>query len=83
MTTGYVPVRKSSLSVPEVKAASETPLYKIGLAQLADSWAYWHFDEMGTMDLLIGQALERLEKGKQTPSEAMSSSVAELKKEME
>ncbi len=83
MATGYVPVRKSSVNVPSVKAVSETPLYKIALAQLKDSWAYWHFNEMGTMDLLIGQALERLEKGKQQPAEAMTASVAELKAEMQ
>jgi sn-glycerol 3-phosphate transport system substrate-binding protein len=82
MATGYVPVRKSSMEVPAVKAVANNPLYKVALAQLADSWAYWHFNEMGTMDLLIGQALERLEKGKQSPAEAMKSSVTELKNEM-
>jgi sn-glycerol 3-phosphate transport system substrate-binding protein len=82
MATGYVPVRKSSMDVPAVKAVAETPLYKVALAQLKDSWAYWHFNEMGTMDLLIGQALERLEKGKQGPAETLAASVTELKNEM-
>ncbi len=83
LSTGYVPVRKSILDLPQTKKAmADLPLNKIAFGQLKDAWAYWHFDEMGTMDLLIGQMLERLEKGKQGPAEALKASVAELVDEM-
>ncbi len=83
LSTGYVPVRKSILDLAQTKKLlAELPLNRIAFGQLNDAWAYWHFDEMGTMDLLLGQMLERLEKGRQGPAEALKASVAELLDEM-
>jgi sn-glycerol 3-phosphate transport system substrate-binding protein len=83
LASGYLPIRKSGLELPETKkAVTENPLYKVAFDQLKDSSAYWHFDEMGTMDQMIGAALEKIEKGGLTPDNAMKSLTADLKKEM-
>jgi sn-glycerol 3-phosphate transport system substrate-binding protein len=84
LATGYVPIRKSALEMESVKKAmAANPIYRTAFDQLKDAWAYWHFNEMGTMDLLLGQALERLEKGKQSPAEALAQCARELLAEMQ
>lgn len=84
LSTGYLPVRKSALSLPEAKKAiSDNPLYQIAFNQLKSSWSYWHFDAMGTMDQLLGSTLEKIEKNVAAPDKAMKECAASLKKEME
>lgn len=84
LATGYLPVHKSALELPETKKVmSENPMYKIAFDQLQNSWAYWHFDQMGTMDGLIYTALEKIEKAVASPGDALKECAESLKKEME
>ena len=84
LKTGYLPTHKSALELESVKAAiSENPLYNVAFSQLAYAWAYTHFDEMGTMDMLIWSAVNEFEKGSRTPQAALDYAVEELKVEME
>jgi len=72
METGYLPIRKSALELPVMKKfMAENPEWKIAFEQLEFSFAYWHFDEMGTMDNLIWEALEKIERNVSSPEEAM------------
>ena len=72
MKTGYIPIRKSSLNLPEMKAFFETkPFYKTAFEQSEYAFSYWHFDAMGTMDSLIVEVLEKIERGVSTTKEGM------------
>ncbi|HNW47415.1 MAG TPA: ABC transporter substrate-binding protein [Thermotogota bacterium] len=72
MKTGYIPIRKSSLALPEMKAFFETnPFYKTAFEQSEYAFSYWHFDAMGTMDGLITEVLEKIERGVSSPKEGM------------
>lgn len=72
MKTGYVPIRKSALDLPEMKTFFEkNPYYKTAFEQSDYAYAYWHFDAMGTMDALISEILEKIERALVTPKEGM------------
>jgi len=47
------------------------------------AFAYWHFNEMGTMDSLIWEALEKIERNVMSPADAMKWLSKELKAEIE
>jgi len=81
--TGYVPIRKSILDSPEIQNLfQQHPQYKAGFEQLDIATAYPHFWEMGLMDSLFRQAIEKVELGEATPKDALDEAAAELIKEM-
>lgn len=76
LSTGYLPVRQSALDLPAVQdAISNNDMYNIAFNQLSYTWAYVHFEQMGTMDLQIADALSRVEKGTLQPQEAFDAAV--------
>ena len=81
--TGYLPIHKSALERPEVKEAiSSNEMYTVAFNQLSYTWAYTHFQEMGTMDTQLKSALGKLEKGRGTSKEVLDKAVQEVLKEM-
>jgi len=83
MATGYLPIRKSCLELPEMKQfLEENPHFKVPFEQLQYGYAYWHFMEMGTMDALLREALEKIEYGVMGPEQAMKWAAEELRKEI-
>ena len=84
METGYIPTTKSSLETPAMKSFFESnPDYRVAFSQLQFAHAYWHFDQMGNMDGLIWEALEKIERGVLSPAESMKWAANELKSEIE
>ncbi|MDI3524449.1 ABC transporter substrate-binding protein [Kosmotoga sp.] len=82
--TGYIPIRESVLEVPEVKKfMEENPHYRVAFEQMKYGKAYWHFEQMGTMDYLLYEYLDKIERGILTPEEAMKEAAEKLKKEIE
>lgn len=82
--TGYIPTRKSALELPEVQQfVRDTPMYGMAFEQLQYGFSYWHFNEMGTMDNLIWEALEKIERDVMSPADAMKWLSEELKAEIE
>ncbi len=64
LTTGYLPIRESSLELEEVKAyMADSDLYATAIAQLDYATAYTHFGEMGSMDTYLTFALDDIENG--------------------
>ncbi|MCK5199245.1 MAG: ABC transporter substrate-binding protein, partial [Spirochaetales bacterium] len=62
VNTGYIPPRKAVLEEESVKAFLETaPMFKVAFEQLQYASSYWHFNEMGTMDSFIWEALDKME----------------------
>jgi len=64
LTTGYLPIRESSLDIPQVQTyMQESDLYSTAIKQLDYSTAYVHFGEMGSMDTQLTWALDDIENG--------------------
>lgn len=84
LATGYLPIRKSELSDPEIqKALTENEMYKIAFKQLDYTFAYTHFEQMGTMDSLLKSMLNKLEKNRGgTPQELLNKAVKDLQDEI-
>ena len=82
LTTGYLPIRESSVELPEVQAyMAESDLYATAIKQLDYSTAYIHFGEMGSMDTYINYALDDIENGtdpKRAFMEAAENLIADL-----
>jgi len=84
LATGYLPIRKSELSDPAIQAAlSENELYGIAFKQLEYTFAYTHFEQMGTMDSLIRNMLNKLEKNRGTSQDLLNKAVKDLQKEID
>ncbi len=84
LQTGYLPVRQSALELPVTKVAmSSNPLYKIAFNQMNYSWAYWNFNEMGTMDGILRTAIDEIESGKKKPDVALKDAATSLIKEIQ
>ncbi|HWQ07278.1 MAG TPA: ABC transporter substrate-binding protein [Feifaniaceae bacterium] len=84
LSTGYLPVRQSELATDAVtNATSQNEMYAVAFKQLSYAWAYVHFEQMGTMDLQIADALSRIEKGTKTPQVALDDALNKLVTEME
>ncbi len=84
LSTGYLPVRKSAQTGAVVKEAlASNPLYKVAFDQLENAWAYYHFQEMGTMDAFFWYALDEIEKGVSSVEVALAKAAASLEKEIE
>lgn len=82
--TGYLPIRKSGLARQAAKdAIARNAMYAIAFKQMDASWSYWHFEAMGTMDSLLAQALDAIERGAQKPKEALDKAVADLLADMD
>lgn len=83
LSTGYLPIRKSAMSSSAVaEALEQNELFDVSFGQLENSWTYFHFDEMGTMDGIIYSAIDEIEKGVKTPEEALADAVESLEREM-
>ncbi len=79
LASGYLPIRKSSLEVAEVKDKIENnELYNVATKQLSYAWAYTHFGAMGTMDSLLWYALDDIEHGTKTPADAFKNAASQL-----
>ena len=84
MKTGYIPIRKSVLQLPEVKEfLKDHPNYKVAYEQIKYGKAYWHFEAMGAMDMLFYEYIDKLERGILTPEQAMKEAAEKLRKEIE
>ncbi len=83
LSTGYLPVRQSELELQTVKdAIAENEMYGVAFKQLSYTWAYVHFEQMGTMDMQLADALSRIEKGVLQPQEALDRALQKLVDEM-
>lgn len=81
--TGYVPIRRSVLTSPEIQSLfAEMPQYKAGFEQLEVAESYEHFWEMGAMDSLLAEAVDKVERGVLTPKQAMDEATSKLVAEM-
>lgn len=82
--TGYLPIHKSAMENEAVKAAIEgNEMYAVAFEQLKYTWAYTHFEQMGTMDTQINSLLGKLEKGRGTAQELLDKGVSNLQKEID
>lgn len=82
LTTGYLPIYSTAMEGETVQAAiAEDPRRGVVYGQLANSWSYWHFDEMGTMDLILGNMLGSIESGTDVQT-ALDKGVKDLEREM-
>ena len=62
-------------------AIAADPRWEVVFNELNNSWSYWHFDEMGTMDWILGDMLGTLEKGADV-QETLDKGVSDLEREM-
>ena len=84
LATGYLPIHKSALEQANVKKAiEENELYSVAFKQLSYTWAYTHFEQMGTMDTEIKAMLNKLEKGRGTSQDLLDKAVQTLQKEID
>ncbi len=84
LATGYLPVRQSAMDNPETRRMiASNPMYKVAFDQLANTWAYYHFSEMGTMDSFFWYALDEIEKNVMTPAAALDKAADSLVKEID
>lgn len=84
LKTGYLPIRKSGLSLPEAKSAVEdNAMFAVAFDQLDSSWSYWHFEQMGTMDMILAQMIDTIERNVREPKAALDKAAAELKAEID
>ena len=82
--TGYLPIHKSAMENEAVKTAIEgNEMYAVAFEQLKYTWAYTHFEQMGTMDTQINSLLGKLEKGRGTAQELLDKGVSNLQKEID
>ncbi len=84
LTTGYLPIRRSSLELDQVKSyMAQSDLYSTAIAQLDYATAYTHFGEMGSMDTYLTWALDDIENGtdpKRAFQDAQESLIEDLPK---
>lgn len=81
--TGYVPISQSAANAAQIRVLfANEPVYVAGFEQLSVASQYPHFWEMGTMDNLLGDAIEQMELGAATSHEALDAAAAELNEEM-
>ena len=82
LTTGYLPIYETAMDGEAVQAAiAEDPRRGVVYEQLNNAWSYWHFDEMGTMDWILGDMLGSIEAGTDV-QEALDKGVSDLEREM-
>ena len=84
LATGYLPIRKSELDNADIqKALSENELYAIAFKQLDYTFAYTHFEQMGTMDSLLRNMLNKLEKNRGTSQDLLNKAAKDLQSEID
>ncbi len=84
LKTGYLPIRKSGVALKAAKeAVNSNQMYGVAFDQLDESWSYWHFDQMGTMDSILAKAIDNLERGVQSPQVALEKAAQELQREID
>ena len=82
LASGYLPVRASELELPEVKEAiSDNAMYGIAFDQLSFAWSYTFFDEMGTFNRVIDEALESLEREHRPPEDVLEEAAESFRRE--
>lgn len=82
LATGYLPIHKSAMEMENTQAAiAADPRWEVVFNELNNSWSYWHFEEMGTMDWILGDMLGTLEKGADV-QETLDKGVSDLEREM-
>ena len=80
--TGYLPIYADAMEGDYVKnAIAEDPRRETVYSQMANSWSYWHFDEMGTMDSIMWGVISEIENGTDV-QEALDDGVQQLLDEM-
>lgn len=63
LATGYLPIRRSSIETEQAQQAiADNEMYAVAFQQLDYTWAYVHFEQMGTMDIELRNALNKIEK---------------------
>lgn len=84
LATGYLPIRKSGLSLPAAKEAVEqNAMFAVAFDQLDASWSYWHFEQMGTMDQMLAQMIDTIERNVREPKAALDKTAADLQVEID
>lgn len=84
LKTGYLPIRKSGLTLPEAQQAVEKNAnFAVAFGQLENSWSYWHFEQMGTMDQILAQTIDAIERGVRDPKTALEKAAADLQAEID
>jgi sn-glycerol 3-phosphate transport system substrate-binding protein len=84
MKTGYLPIRKSGISLPIAKdAVASSGMFSVAFDQLDISWSYWHFDQMGTMDQILAQTIDTIERNTVTPKAGLEKAAADLQAEID
>ena len=82
LATGYLPIHKSAMETDAVKAYLAEDARRETVFNMLDSaWSYWHFDAMGTMDWILGDALTEIEGGADV-QKVLDDAVDELYDEM-
>ena len=80
--TGYLPIYASAMESDYVKnAIAEDGRRQTVYDYMANSWSYWHFDEMGTMDNILWTVMSEIENGADV-QEALDDGVQDLLDEM-
>lgn len=83
LETGYLPIYESALDLPAVKEAVETnELYGVAFRQLSYAHSCVHFEEMGTMNLELDEALSCIERGVLSPQQALASAAKRVSEEI-
>ena len=84
LATGYLPIHESALEQDIVKdAIAKNEMYAVAFNQLQYTWAYTHFQQMGTMDIELRSMLNYLEKGRGTSQELLDKAVKNLQEEID
>ena len=84
LKTGYLPIRKSGLSLPEARKAVESNgMFAVAFDQLDNSWSYWHFEQMGTMDQILAQMIDTIERNVRDPKAALDKAASDLQAEID
>ena len=83
VSTGYVPTRLSALGSDTIQQLLvDEPVYRAGFEQLSVASSYPHFWGMGTLDVLLREAIQQVELGAATPRAALDQAAALLVQEM-
>ena len=83
LETGYLPVYQSALKLENVsRAVEENELYSVAFRQLSYAHSCVHFEEMGTMNLEIDEALSHIERGVLSPQQALCDAAKRVREEI-
>ena len=82
LASGYLPIYDSAMDSETVKnAIAEDPRRETVYNMMANSWSYWHFDEMGTMDQILAPMISEIENGADV-QDTLDKAVEDLEDEM-